>query len=105
MTTALVEGRPPTREGPAERSSTGAPRHASRGATSCCRSRSSVLSEAAGLILAVERLANEAVLGEAPENLCFSVGDFDRVVNFFAPTMGVCTDERRRIRRSGVAAR
>src|SRR5882672_7520570 len=94
MGTPLVERCPPTREGPAERSSTGAPRRASRGATSCCRSRSPGLSEAAGLTLAVERLANEAVLGEAPEDLRFTLGDSDRVGNFFVPTTGGCTDER-----------
>src|SRR5690242_20886682 len=93
MGTLLVERRPPTREGPAERSSTGAPRRASRGATSCCRSRSPGLSEAAGLIVAVKRLATEAVLGEAPEELSFTVGDLDRRVNFLAPTTGGCTDE------------
>src|SRR5947207_10759043 len=96
MGTPLVERRPPTREGPAERSSTGAPRRVSRGATSCCRSRSPGLSEAAGLIVAVERLATKAVLGEAPEDLFFTVDDLDPVVNFFAPTKGGCTDERDR---------
>jgi hypothetical protein len=44
--------------------------------------------------VAVERLANLAVLGEAPEDLCFTVDDLDPVVNFSAPTMGGCTDER-----------
>src|SRR6185437_9939172 len=99
MGTPLVE-RPPTREGPAERSLSGPPRRASRGATSCCRSRSPGLSEAAGLIVAVERLANMAVLGEAPEDLDFTLGDLDRGVNFFAPTIGGCPSERRRSHRS-----
>src|SRR6188508_1146345 len=94
METPLVERRPPPREGPAERSSTGAPRRMSRGATSCCRSRSPGLSEAAGLGMAVERLARKAVLGEAPEDLFFTLEDFDRVVNFSACTIGRCTDER-----------
>src|SRR5882762_6544251 len=94
MGTPLVERCPPTREGPAERSSTGAPRCVSRGATSCCRSRSPGLSEAAGLTLAVKRRAGEAVLGEAPEDLDFTLGEVDRGVNFLAPTIGGCTDER-----------
>src|SRR5215470_17638880 len=65
-----------------------------RGATSCCRTRSPALSEAAGLILAVERRANLAVLGEAPEELSFTLGDPDRVRNFSASTRGGCTSER-----------
>src|SRR5262245_35033022 len=85
---------PPTRKGPAERSLTGAPRHASRGATSCCRSRSPGLPEAAGLVEAVERLASRAVLGEAPEDLRFTLGAPDRVRNFSAPMIGGCTSER-----------
>src|SRR5689334_24978609 len=88
-----VDERPPTREGPAGRSLIGAPRRASRGATSCRRSRSPGLSEAAGLTVAVERLANGAVLGEAPEDLSFTLEDLDRGVNFLAPTTGGCTDE------------
>src|ERR1044071_6804494 len=92
MGTPLVE-RPPTREGPAERSSTGAPRRASRGATSCRRSRSPGLSEAAGLTVAVKRLATEAVLGAAPEDLSFTLEDLDRGVNLLASTTGGCTDE------------
>ena len=88
-----MERPPPTREGPAERSSTGAPRRVSRGATSCCRSRSPGLSEAAGLTVAVGRLANGAVLGEGPEDLSFTLEDLDRRVNFLAPTTGGCTDE------------
>jgi hypothetical protein len=61
--------RPPTLEGLAERSLIGAPRRDRRGATSCCRSRPPGLFEAAGLIVAVERQATEAVLEEAPEEL------------------------------------
>jgi len=44
--------------------------------------------------MAVERLARKAVLGEAPEDLFFTLEDFDRVVNFSACTIGGCTDER-----------
>lgn len=44
--------------------------------------------------MAVERLAGEAVLGEAPEELSFTFRDLDRAVNFLAPTIGGCTDER-----------
>src|SRR3954463_5841268 len=84
MGTSLV-GRPPTREGPAERSLFGAPQRVSWGATSCCRSRSPGLSEAAGLVRAVERLAKMAVLGEAPEDLCFTLEDLARVGNFWRP--------------------
>ncbi len=49
--------------------------------------------------MAVEQLAGEAVLGEAPEDLCFTVDDLNRVVNFFLRTEGRCTDER--VRRPG----
>lgn len=45
--------------------------------------------------MAVKRLATEAVLGEAPEDLSFTLGDLDRGVKFLAPTTGGCTDERR----------
>ena len=48
--------------------------------------------------MAVEQLAGEAVLGEAPEDLCFTVDDLNRVVNFFLRTEGRCTDERARMR-------
>ena len=44
--------------------------------------------------MAVKRLAHRAVLGEAPEELGFTLGDLDRGVNFLAPTIGGCTDER-----------
>ena len=44
--------------------------------------------------MAVKRLANEAVLGEAPEDLCFTLGDFDPVVKFLAPTIGGCPSEQ-----------
>jgi hypothetical protein len=47
-------------------------------------------------MVAVERRADEAVLGEAPEELSFTLGDLDRRVNFLAPTTGGCTDERHR---------
>src|SRR5437868_3503106 len=94
MGTPLERGRPPAREGPTERSSTGAPRRLSRGATSCCRSRSPALSEAAGLTVAVKRLAKLAVLGEATEDLFFTFSAADREGNFSAPTTGGCTDER-----------
>lgn len=43
--------------------------------------------------MAVERLAYVAVLGEAPEDLSSTLGDFDRVVNFLAATLGGCTSE------------
>jgi hypothetical protein len=46
--------------------------------------------------MAVERRATEAVFGEAPEELRFTLGDFDREVNFLAPTIGGCTNERYR---------
>jgi hypothetical protein len=45
--------------------------------------------------LAVERRADEAVLGEAPEDLFLTLGEADRGVNFLAPTIGGCTDERK----------
>ncbi len=54
-------GRPPTREGLAERSLTGTPRRGRRGATSCCRSRPPGPFEAAGLTRAVVRPASRAV--------------------------------------------
>jgi len=41
-------------------------------------------------MVAVKRLASVAVFGEAPEDLGFSLGDFDRAVNFSAPTTGRC---------------
>jgi hypothetical protein len=44
-------------------------------------------------MLAVERLAAKAALGEAPEELSFTFRDLDRAVNFLAPTIGGCTDE------------
>jgi len=44
--------------------------------------------------VAVERLAHKAVLGEAPEELSFSLGDFESVVNFLAAAVGGCTRER-----------
>ena len=54
-------------------------------------------------MLAVERRATKAVFGEAPEDLSFTVGDFDRAVNFSARTAvnlsvrtnGRCPSERR----------
>ena len=44
--------------------------------------------------MAVKRRADGVVLGEAPEDLRFTLGDLDRGVNFLAPTIGGCTDER-----------
>src|ERR1044071_9012902 len=90
---ALGRRIPGAGEGPADRSLLGAPRRERRGATSCCRTRSPALSKAAGLTMAVERLATKAVLGEAPEDLLFTLADFDREVNFLAPTRGGCTSE------------
>src|SRR5262249_21221010 len=90
--------RPPTREGPTDRSLTGAPRHEGRGATSCCRLKSPGLSEAAGLTRAVERPACKAVLGEAPEDLELRVPDFARGRDFSPLTIGGCPSERVRAR-------
>src|SRR5579884_2606479 len=90
--TSLVP-RPPTRGGLADLSLTGAPRRACRGATPCCRSRSPGLSEAAGLILAVERQGPKAVLGEAPEDLLLTLADLDRLREFSALTIGGCPSE------------
>src|SRR5436190_689356 len=100
MWTPLLE-RPPTRGGLAGRSLFGAPRRVRRGATPCCRSRPPGLSEAAGLTVAVERLASKAVFGEAPEELFFTLGDSDRARNFLAATIGGCTSERASLRASG----
>lgn len=44
--------------------------------------------------MAVKRLANVAVFGEAPEDLLFTLTDVDRAVNFSARTIGGCTSER-----------
>jgi hypothetical protein len=44
--------------------------------------------------MAVERLAFEAVFGEAPEELFFTLGEPDRPRNFLAATIGGCTSER-----------
>jgi hypothetical protein len=45
--------------------------------------------------VAVKRLAAEAVLGEAPEDLRLTLKGFDRDGNFFATTIGGCTSELR----------
>jgi hypothetical protein len=44
--------------------------------------------------VAVERLAGKAVLGEAPEDLIFTLEDLDRGGNFFAPAIRECPSER-----------
>jgi hypothetical protein len=44
--------------------------------------------------MADERLAGEAVLGEAPEDLNFTLEDLDRWVNFLAITGPECPSER-----------
>jgi hypothetical protein len=49
--------------------------------------------------VAVKRLANVAVFGEAPEDLLFTLTDVDRAVNFSARTIGGCTSERTPARR------
>lgn len=44
--------------------------------------------------MAVERRAGEAVLGEAPEELCFTLGDLDRGRKFLATTRRECPSEQ-----------
>src|SRR6185437_9174043 len=86
-------GRPPTREGLAERSLTGAPRRDRRGATSCGRSRPPGPFEAAGLTMAVERRATRAVLEGAPEeSICLVLTRGDRL-----PPRAGCTNELREL--------
>lgn len=85
MGTPWVKRSLPTREGPAERSSTGAPRRASQGATSC--SVKVPRSLRGGGSHGSRRAADQrAVLGEAPEDLNFTLEDVDRWLNFLAPT-------------------
>jgi len=44
--------------------------------------------------VAVERLAGKAVLGEAPEDLDFTLEDLERVRKFLATTRRECPSER-----------
>ena len=45
-------------------------------------------------MMAVERHASEAVLGEAPEDFSITLLFLDLGGNFLAPTVGGCTSER-----------
>lgn len=78
----FVRSGSPTREGSAELSLTGAPRRLGRGATSGCRSRSPRALRGSRSHRAGER---EAVLGEVPEELCFTSRTWSAGTRFRRP--------------------